>query len=372
MLIAIVLLVLILASLLFHWLSPWQALPLASNWQSMDDLLSITFVITGIFFVVLNLFLAYVIWRFRRRGSQASEPVAYQPVNHRLERWLTVITTVGIVLLLAPGLKVYADYIKPPADAMEVEVLGSQWQWRYRFPGADGRFGGTDARFVSPTNPFGLDPKDAAGQDDALVDASELHLPLNKPVKILLRAQDVLHDFYVPPFRARMNMVPGSITTFWFTPTQAGRFEAMCAQLCGVGHAAMRGLVVVEPEADFAAWLQAKPSFAQASNPPPVPAVAESGADPLQLGRSVAQSKACLACHSVDGSPSVGPSWKGLFGKTEKFADGSQQQLDEAALRREIVDPAAKQVAGFPPVMPKTELSEAEVEALLAYIRSLQ
>jgi cytochrome c oxidase subunit 2 len=377
MLIAITLVVMVLASLLFHFINPWHPPPLASNWQQMDDTLTITFVITGIFFVILNLFLVYVIWRFRRRrdAARAAEPVAYQPADHKLERWLTVVTTVGIVALLAPGLKVYADYVRPPHDALEVEVLGSQWQWRYRFPGADGKLGGTDARFVSAANPFGLDPADAKGQDDALVDASELHLPLNRPVKILLRAHDVLHDFYVPPFRARMNMVPGSVTSFWFKPTVAGRFEAMCAQLCGVGHANMRGMVVVEEEAAFQAWLKSKPSFAAATAPPPpvdAAAAAATAADPVAQGLNVAKAKACMACHSADGAPGVGPSWKGLFGKTERFADGSQQVVDEAVLRREIVEPAAKVVQGFAPIMPKSELSEAEVAALVAYIRSLK
>lgn len=366
MLIAVILVVLVLASLLFHGFSPWQPMALASNWQAMDDTLTITFVITGLFFVVLTLFLAYVIWRFRRRGAQPAEAVAYQPQNHRLERWLTGITTVGIAALLAPGLKVYADYLRPPADALTLEVLGSQWQWRYRFPGADGRLGGTDPRFVGPNNPFGLDPADPSGQDDALVDASELHLPLNRPVKILLRAHDVLHDFYVPPFRARMNMVPGLVTTFWFTPTQAGRFEAMCAQLCGVGHAAMRGLVVVQPESEFRAWLAALPSFA-ASQRPPAP-----GGDLQAQGEALAKSKACLGCHSVDGSASLGPSWKGLWGKTERFADGSQAQMDAAELKREILSPQQRVVQGFPPVMPPSALSEAELAALLAYIQSLE
>ncbi|MGN6830154.1 cytochrome c oxidase subunit II [Paucibacter sp. M5-1] len=371
MLIAITLAVIVLASLLFHYINPWHPPALASNWKQMDDTLTITFVITGIFFVILNLFLVYVIWRFRRRGSKATETVAYQPVNHKLERWLTVITTVGIVALLAPGLKVYADYVTPPKDALEVEVLGSQWQWRYRFPGADGQLGATDARFVTASNPFGLDPDDAKGQDDALVDASELHLPLNQPVKILLRAHDVLHDFYVPPFRARMNMVPGLVTTFWFTPTQAGRFEAMCAQLCGVGHAAMRGLVVVEEAPAFQAWLAGKPSFAAASKPAPVATADGGSSDPLAMGLAVAKAKACVACHSADGSAGVGPSWKGLYGKTEAFADGSKEKIDDAVLAREIREPAAKVVQGFAPIMPKSELSEAEVTALVAYIRSL-
>lgn len=372
MIIAITLIVIVLASLLFHLINPWHPPPLASNWQQMDDTLTITFVITGVFFVVLNLFLVYVVWRFRRK-TKAREAAAYQPVNHKLERWLTLVTTVGIVALLAPGLKVYADYVSPPTDALEVEVLGSQWRWRYRFPGADGKLGATDPRFVTASNPFGLDPEDARGQDDALIDASELHLPLNKPIKILLRAHDVLHDFYVPPFRARMNMVPGLVTTFWFTPTQAGRFEAMCAQLCGVGHANMRGEVVVEDAQAFQAWLQQKPSFAAASKPAPVAAAASDagGADPVALGLALAKAKACVACHSIDGSASVGPTWKGLYGKTESYADGSKQAVDEAVLMREIRDPTAKVVQGFAPIMPKTELSEAELAALVAYIRSL-
>lgn len=372
MIIAITLIVIVLASLLFHLINPWHPPPLASNWQQMDDTLTITFVITGVFFVVLNLFLVYVVWRFRRK-AKAREAAAYQPVNHKLERWLTLVTTVGIVALLAPGLKVYADYVSPPTDALEVEVLGSQWRWRYRFPGADGKLGATDPRFVTASNPFGLDPEDAAGQDDALVDASELHLPLNKPVKILLRAHDVLHDFYVPPFRARMNMVPGLVTTFWFTPTQAGRFEAMCAQLCGVGHANMRGEVVVEDAQAFHAWLQHKPSFATASKPSPVVAAASDagGTDPVALGMALAKAKACVACHSIDGSAGVGPTWKGLYGKTESYGDGSKQAVDESVLMREIRDPTAKVVQGFAPIMPKTELSEAELAALVAYIRSL-
>lgn len=379
MVIAVVLVVIVFASLLFHFLSPWQPLPLASNWRQLDEALTITFVITGIFFVVLNLFLVYVLMRFRRRrdAARAHEgAAAYQPVNHKLERWLTAVTTVGIVALLAPGLVVYADYVRPPADAMEVEVLGSQWQWRYRFPGADGKLGQTDPRFVTPTNPFGLDPESAEGQDDALIDDNELHLPLGKPVKMLLRAHDVLHDFYVPPFRARMNMVPGMVTTFWFTPTEAGRYESMCSQLCGVGHANMRGLVIVEPEAKFRDWLGRKPSFAKASAPPPGATTdgatnPDAGAgDPAAVGLALAKSKACVACHSVDGTQSVGPTWKGLYGKTETLVDGSKHAVDDAFLMQEIRDPNSRVIQGFAPIMPKSELSEAEVKALVAYIKT--
>lgn len=256
----IALLVLVAGSVLFHFVSPWWLTPLASNWQTLDDTLTITIVITGLFFVAINLFMAWTLWRYRHRPGQPR--AAFEPDNKVLERRLIVGTSVGIVALLAPGLWVYADYVHAPSEAMQLEVLGRQWQWFYRFPGADGRFGKTDVSLVSAANPFGIDPADPAGHDNVLILGSDVHLPLNRPVKVLLRSDDVLHDFFVPPFRARMNVVPGMVTTFWFTPTKVGRYEVMCAQLCGVGHFNMRSHVVVEDEATFRAWLQAQPTFA--------------------------------------------------------------------------------------------------------------
>jgi len=361
MILALVLIIMVLGSLVFHFVNPWHAPALASNWLEMDRTLDITFAVTGLFFVVLNLLLVWLLVRFKHKPGQRA---AYQPENHRLERWLIGITALGIIGLLAPGLLVYADYVRPPANAMLVEVLGKQWQWRYRFPGADGKFGGSDARFMTASNPYGLDPADPNGQDDVLVEGSELHLPLNQPMKFLLRSADVLHDFYMPPMRARLNMVPGTVTSFWFTPTEAGRYEALCAQLCGIGHANMRGSVVVEALPQFQSWLGGQARFSQ-------PAAAAAVADtPAARGEALAKAKACVACHSVDGSAGVGPTWKGLYGKTETLTDGSTHQVDAAFLRGEITDPQARVVKGFAPIMPKIELSSDEVNALVAYIES--
>jgi cytochrome c oxidase subunit 2 len=146
-----------------------------------------------------------------------------------------------------------------------------------------------------------------------LIDANEVHLPTDRSVKVLTRSHDVLHDFFVPQFRARMNIVPGQVSWFWFTPTRAGRFESLCAQLCGVGHPAMRGVVVVEDASTWQAWLQQQPTFAA------MRAQADSAAggglpDMAAQGRALAQSKGCVACHTVDGRPGVGPTWQGLFG----------------------------------------------------------
>jgi len=368
---AVALLLIVVASVLFHVFNPWWTTPLASNWQQMDDTLTITLVITGIFFVAINLFVVYALVRFRHREGRRA---AHEPENKKLERWLIGGTTVGIMALLAPGLVVYANYVREPRDALVLEVLAQQWQWRFRFPGADGKLGATDARFVSAANPFGIDPTDPAGQDDLLVAADEVHLPLGKPVLVLMRSNDVLHDFFVPPFRARMNTVPGQVSRFWFTPTVAGRYEALCAQLCGVGHPNMRGFVVVEDAANFGAWQAALPTFAstQAKAPGiPAGAVAAGGGARVEQGRALAEAKGCVACHTIDGSPRVGPSWKGLYGKTETMADGSTARVDEAYLRSFIRDPQARQVKGFPPVMPKIELSDEELAALVAYIQSL-
>ena len=296
MLIAIALIVMVLGSVLFHFISPWWTTPLASNWQQMDDTLTITLVVTGLFFVVINLFLAYTLLRYRHRDGRRA---AYEPENRKLERWLIGITTVGIVALLAPGLVVYANYVRAPRDAIVLEVLGQQWQWRYRFPGASGKLGLSGPGLVNAANPFGLDLTDPTGQDNILVNNSEVHLPLGRPVKVLLRSHDVLHDFYVPQFRARMNMVPGMVTTFWFTPTKAGRYEVLCAQLCGVGHSNMRGTVLVEGEVAFQAWLKAQPTFAMTMAGPAPGALAGASAQVAQ-GQALAQSKGCVACHSTN------------------------------------------------------------------------
>jgi cytochrome c oxidase subunit II len=370
MLIAVALIVIVVGSVLFHLVSPWWTTALASNWKAMDDTLTITLLVTGLFFVVINLFLAYAVLRYRHRAGHRA---AYEPENKKLERWLIGVTTVGIVALLAPGLAVYADYVKAPGDALVLEVLGQQWQWRYRFPGEGGKLGLSDPRFVNAANPFGLDRADPVGQGNILVNNNEVHVPLGRPVKVLLRSHDVLHDFYVPQFRARMNMVPGMVTTFWFTPTKLGRYEVLCAQLCGVGHSNMRGAVVVEDEASFQTWLKAQPTFAVTLAAPAATtgATATGAGGPAAQGQALAQSKGCAACHTVDGSARVGPTWKGLYGKTETMKDGSTAQVDEAYLRSFIRDPQALGVKGFPAVMPKIELGDEELAALVAYIRSL-
>jgi cytochrome c oxidase subunit II len=260
MIVALMMVAVVAGSLLFHYFSPWRATPIASNWGYIDDTMSITFWVTAAGFVAVVLFMAYCLFRFRHKeGSRAH----YEPENQKLEGWLAFVTTIAVVVLLAPGLIVWGQFITPPPDAVEVEAMGAQWQWAFRLPGADNRLGATDAKFVDSSNPLGINPSDAQGRDDIVVPNGDLHLPVGKPVKVLLRSIDVLHDFYVPQIRAKMDLVPGIVTYFWFVPTKIGEFEILCAAFCGVGHPQMRGKLIVEPEADYKAWLAEQQTFAQ-------------------------------------------------------------------------------------------------------------
>ncbi len=262
MAVALILLLVAVASVLFHIFSPWWWTPLASNWGYIDNTITLTFWITGAVFFAVVAFMAYCVFRFRHtEGRQA----AYNPENKRLEWWLSIGTAIGVAAMLAPGLVVWHQFVTVPADATEVEVVGQQWQWSYRLPGKDGRLGTSNARNISSENPLGLNRDDPVGQDDIVIENDDLHLPVGKPVKVLLRSIDVLHDFYVPEFRAKMDMIPGSVTYYWFTPTRTGTFEVLCAELCGAAHAQMRSKVIVEEEKEYHAWLEKQHTFAELS-----------------------------------------------------------------------------------------------------------
>jgi cytochrome c oxidase subunit 2 len=281
------LILLVVGSLVFHFLSPWTFTPLASNWSQIDDTIDITFWVTGFVFVAVNLFMAYAVIRFRaKKGSRA----AYDPENKKLEIWLTVFTTIGVAAMLAPGLFVWAKFVNVPDNATEVEALGQQWHWSYRLPGNDGEFGNVNARLITSENPFGMDPADPLGQDDVLVSSAELHLPVDVPVKVNLRSKDVLHNFTVAQFRVKMDLVPGMITYMWLTPTVKGTYEVLCEELCGIAHFAMRGAVVVEDQADYEKWVASYPTWAD-----------KQAAISADSTVGAAQYAVCAACHGQQG-----------------------------------------------------------------------
>ena len=287
MLIAVVLVLLVIGTVIFHFLSPWWFTPIASNWDTIDLTIDITFWVTGVVFVAVNLFLAYSIVKFRYDKNRRAH---YEPENSKLEIWLTVITSVGVAAMLAPGLIVWAKFVQIPENSAAFEAVGRQWQWQYRFPGEDGVLGLVDAGLITADNPFGMQDDDPAGQDDVLINSNIVHLPIGQPVTALLRSQDVLHNFAVAQFRVKMDLVPGLVTYLWFEPTKLGSYEILCEELCGIAHHAMRGKVVVDEPADFETWLASYPTYAETL------AVAAGDATAGQ-----GQYAVCAGCHGLQG-----------------------------------------------------------------------
>ena len=353
MVLAIVLALLVVGSVLFHYLSPWYFTPIASNWDAIDETVTITFWVTGFVFVVINLFMAYCVLRYRHRKGNLAH---YEPENKKLESALILGTTVGVIAMLAPGLFAWAKFIEVPKDASVFEVVGRQWNFNYRFPGEDGVLGTVDARFVSDTNPFGINPDDPHGKDDILIASPELHLPMGKPVKAELRSIDVLHDFTVPQFRAKMNMVPGLVTYVWFTPTRTGTFDVFCEQLCGIAHFAMRGKVTVEEESAFRTWLSSYPTFAQTR---------AQGAGDAAAGKPLFA--VCAACHGpqAEGNPALNaPKLSGQGGwylkrQLKNFKDGARGTHDKDVFGKMMAPMAA------------TLVNDAAINNVVAYIKTL-
>src|SRR3712207_4484946 len=183
MAVALVLVLVAGGSVGFPLLGPGGWAPVASNCGYIDETILLPFRITGVVFVAVVLFMAYCVFRFRHReGGRA----AYEPENKKLEWWLTVATAVGVAAMLAPGLFVWSRFVTVPRDAAEIEIVGRQWQWSYRLPGRDGKLGTSDIRHISPDNPLGLNPHDAHGQDDVVVEAEDRHLLVGKTVKQML------------------------------------------------------------------------------------------------------------------------------------------------------------------------------------------
>ncbi len=353
MAIAIVFILLVVGSVVFHFLSPWYFTPIASNWGAMDDTIGLTFWVTGFVFIAVNLFVAYCLIRYRqRKGSRAK----YEPENNKLESWLVGLTAVGIAALLAPGLMVWAKFVDVPQDAAVFEAVGKQWNWSYRFPGKDGKLGTVDTRRVSDKNPFGMNPDDPNGQDDVLISSPELHLPIGKPVKALLRSIDVLHDFAVPQFRAKMDMVPGSVTYIWFTPTRTGTFDLLCNELCGVGHFAMRGKVVVEEESAFQAWLSSHPTFAQTSAQ--IAGNASAGA-PLYA--------VCSACHGLQAEGNAALHAPKLSGQADWYLKRQLTYFKQGARGTHDKDVFGKMMAP----MAATLADDAAIDNVVAHIKTL-
>lgn len=239
------------------WWLPTGASAIAAQ---MDHHFTVTFILMGAVFVAAQLILGYFAWRYRERGSG---PAAHYSHGHNgLEIAWTVLTFVLFVgLNLASG-SIWASERFRPAQpgALQVEVTGMQFQWYFRYAGADGKFGATKPELVDPSaggeSALGLDPGDPASKDDVVTGA--MVVPVNREVEVILRAHDVIHSFFVPAMRFKQDAVPGLAIHMHFTPISTGDYEIACAELCGLGHYRMHGMLKVVSQEEFDKWLAAR------------------------------------------------------------------------------------------------------------------
>ncbi len=350
---AVALIVLVVGSLIFHFLSPWTFTPIASNWGMIDNTVDITLVVTGIVFVAVNLFMAYAIIRYRHKaGAKAN----YEPENKKLEVWLTLLTTVGVAAMLTPGLFVWATFVSVPEGAMEIEAIGQQWKWTFRLPGDDGEFGLTDGALISTDNPFGIDPDDPAGRDDVLVDDATVHIPVGQPVRFWLRSKDVLHNLTVAQFRVKMDAVPGLESYMWLEPTKVGEYEILCEELCGMAHHAMRGRVIVEEPDDFRAWVASQPTYGELQARPAGNAVA-----------GAASYAVCAACHGPQAEGLVALNAPKLAGQDPRYLKEQIRKYKAGIRGTHQDDLYGRQMQP----MAATLINDTLVDNVVAYIGSL-
>ncbi len=269
----------------------------------------------------------YFVWRYRYVPGR---PTPHQTHNTKLEIIWSVLPLLLCVGLFFWGIDGYMKFAVAPGDAMEVQVTAKKWLWQFEYP-------------------------------DGTRTVNEVHLPADKPVHFVMTSEDVLHDFYVPDMRVKRDVIPNRYSEIWFTPTALGEHVSTCAEYCGKGHSDMHAKVFVETKEKYEEWMA-------------------TGGDewmkhtPEEWGKIQYEQKGCATCHSLDGAKSKGPSWKGIWGKMEKLQGGKTVLVDEAYVRESMLQPQAKVVEGFEPVMPTFQglLRENEIRGLVAFIKSLK
>jgi cytochrome c oxidase subunit 2 len=243
-----------------------------------------------------------------------------------LELVWSVIPFVLAMVMFFWGADLFFRLSRPPVDSMDVFVVGKQWMWKVQHP-------------------------------EGVREINELHVPVGRPVRITLGSEDVLHDYYIPAFRVKMDAVPGKLTTMWFTATKVGTYQIFCAEYCGTQHSGMVGQVVVMEPQDYEAWLAGGRSTGTA----------------VENGEKLFTQQGCITCHKTDSS-GRGPVLTGVFGSTVQLMDGRRVVADENYLRESIMNPQAKIVLGYQPIMPTFQgtVSEENLLQLIAYIKSLK
>lgn len=295
--------------------------------EVVDQVFFYILAITVFLLGLITFLMVYFVIRYQKKRNP-------QPSDIHENIWLEIIWTVVPTLLVLTmfyyGLTGFNFLKKVPADAMKVKVIARQWSWLFEYENG--------------------------------IKSTELKVPVGKPVKLSLTSQDVIHGFYAPAFRIKQDVVPGMTNTLWFQSTEVGTFDVFCTQYCGLQHAKMATKIVVLPVEEFNQWYQKGKEEMEAAKGKP-------------RGVQLFQEKGCMACHSMDGTPRVGPTLKGLFGKTVTvLTDGKERSIvaDEAYLRKSLLEPNADVVKGYPSIMPLQKMTEDEVNELVKYMKELK
>lgn len=344
-----------------------------------DTAFWITFWLSFIFFVIINIALVVFIIKYRKRPGD-EEPGA--PISHNtpLEIVWTVIPTILLFVIFWFGYRAYAK-VKWPEEkpTLEIRITARQWGWTAEYPDGKKIITGTikDDRAITP-NDF----------------QPIIFVPAGEPVLLIFTSQDVIHSFYIPKFRVKYDAVPGRFTKIWFQAKKPGEYEVFCTEYCGAWHSRMPAKVVVLPPKQFERLISIPTDkFNNTLANMPLDSVYAilnlsdkefeewSGAQeklmamlsPAERGKLISQ-KLCVSCHSFDGSPGIGPTWKGLFGHEVELSDGKKVVADENYIRESILDPKAKIVKGFQAVMPpfQGQLSEEQISDIIEFIKTLK
>jgi cytochrome c oxidase subunit 2 len=298
----------------------------ASNFAPHVDALMIFITAVCVFFAAgITIAIIYFFFKYHRKAPDAIGIPIHE--DSRLEVVWMVVPLILALAMFSWGAVVYVDYRHTPSDTLDIYVVGRQWMWK-------------------------------AQQPNGLKEINELHVPVGRNIRLILASEDVIHDFFVPAFRVKMDVVPGHYNTMWFRPTKSGRYHFFCSQYCGTNHALMGGWVTVMEPSDYATWLSGSSG---------------GSANPIVAGEKLFAEKACSTCHVANGTGRA-PSLNGMYGAQVLLADGTSVAADESYIRESILQPNAKIVAGYLPLMPtfQGQLTEEQILALTAYIKSLE
>lgn len=304
----------------------WLPRAASTGAAPVDALFHFILAISVIFFaLIVGLMILFVV-RYRRRAGQGAE--ASPAHNTPLEITWSVIPLAIVIGIFAWGFKVFMDLATAPANAYEVQVTAQKWSWMYTYPNGH--------------------------VEDVL------HVPGDKPVKLVMTSEDVIHSFFVPAFRVKRDVVPGRYSTLWFEALEAGEYQVYCTEYCGTGHSDMLSKVVVHPPGGFEKWLETASNILNTL-------------PPAEAGERLYRTRGCIQCHSMDGAAGIGPTFRGVIGTQRAMRSGAVLTADENYIRESILEPQAQILAGFEPVMPtyKGRLKDEEITALIAFMKSL-